>query len=129
MIRPGGVLICKGNKSSGSLGEALPRASFAPPLVITLSLPGLKSVSLDIASAHMAALKAFFFSLHSSRGRCGWKCLLKDQLKQFWFTQADNIVKGSTFDNLRGVLNPWEVLWRAGDGEILQSKPLELKGR
>lgn len=61
MIRPGGVLICKGNKSSGSLGEALPRASFAPPLVITLSLPGLKSVSLDIASAHMAALKAFFF--------------------------------------------------------------------
>lgn len=135
MIRPGGVLICRGNKSSGSLGEALPGASFAPPLVITLSLPGLKSVSLDIASAHMATLKAFFnffllfFSLHSSKGRCGWKCLLKDQLKQFWFTQADNVVRGSMFANLRGILNPQEVFWCAGAGGILQSKPLGAEGK
>lgn len=28
------------------------------------------------------------------------KCLLKDQLKQFWFTQPDNIDKGSKFANL-----------------------------
>jgi len=38
------------NKSSGSFGEAyLTRASFAPPLVITLFLTGLESLSLDIA--------------------------------------------------------------------------------
>ena len=64
-IRPGGVLMYKGNKSSGSFGEAaLPRASFAPPLVITLFLTGLESVSLDIASDHMATLRAF---LHNSK--------------------------------------------------------------
>lgn len=70
-----------------------------------------------------------FFFLHSSKGRCGWKCLLKDQLKQFWFTRADNVVKGSTFANPRGVLNPREVFWRAGAGEILQSKPLGTEGK
>lgn len=59
-IRPGGVLMYKGNKSSGSFGEAaLPRAFFAPPLFITLFLTGLESVSLDIASEHMATLRAF----------------------------------------------------------------------
>lgn len=68
-IRPGGVLVYKGNKSSGSFGEAtLPRASFAPPLVITLLLTGLESVSLDIASDHMATLRAFLHNGEKSYG-------------------------------------------------------------
>lgn len=68
-IRPGSVLMYKGNKSSDSFGEAtLPRASFAPPRVITLFLTGLEIVSQDIASDHMATLRAF---LHNSKESYG----------------------------------------------------------
>lgn len=61
----------KGNKSSGISGEvSLHRASFAPPLIFTLYLTGLESVSLDIASDHMVTLRAF---LHSNKKNDGYK--------------------------------------------------------
>lgn len=48
-------------KSSSISREAsLPGASFAPPLISTLYLTGLESVSLDIALDHMVTPRAFF---------------------------------------------------------------------
>lgn len=58
--RSEGVLMHRENKSSGISGEAsLPRVSFAAPLISTLYLTGLESVSLDIASDHMATPRVF----------------------------------------------------------------------
>ena len=59
-ITTGGDLMYRGNKLSGSFGETtMPRVFFAPPLVTTLLLTGLKRVSLDIASYHTVTLRAF----------------------------------------------------------------------